>query len=177
MDVVGTQLDTDPDIEPDTELKIEQQVTLLMRRVQHMHVLSTAGDVEVERSGYGILSRIADTGPQRLSALAQTFGLDPSTITRQVQALEQDGLLRRSRDPEDRRASLLALTEAGGAVLTTTRANRLERLREALAHWSHEEWEQFGRLLEDFNASIGAVLEARSDGDARGLSAPAAPAR
>jgi DNA-binding MarR family transcriptional regulator len=145
--------------------RIERQLTLLLRRVQHMHALSSPDGVDLDRSGYGILSRIADLGPQRLSALAQTFGLDPSTITRQVQALEGSGLVRRSADPEDRRASLLDLTTAGHEVLGSTRRLRVERLRGAMAHWSEEEQHTFGRLLEDFNDSVGRAA----------LSAPAPP--
>ena len=134
--------------------RIERQLTLLLRRVQHIHGLSVPDGVDLDRSGYGIMSRIADSGPQRLSALAQVFGLDPSTITRQVQALESTGLLRRSPDPQDRRASLLDLTASGHDVLGSTRRLRVERLRDAVAHWSEEERHTFGRLLEDFNASV-----------------------
>ena len=145
----------------ETELLIERQLTLLLRRVQHMHGMTAPdGNVEVDRSGYGILSRIADSGPQRLSELAHTFGLDPSTITRQVQALEGSGLLERRRDPHDRRASLLTLTQAGRDVLGSTRSLRIERLRAAMSAWSSEERRTFGRLLEDFNDAVGRTVAA-----------------
>ena len=151
----------------DGELLIERQLTLLLRRVQHMHGLTAADGVELDRSGYGIMSRIADSGPQRLSALAHAFGLDPSTITRQVQSLESSGLLERSRDPQDRRASLLTLTQAGRDVLGSTRRQRVQRLRDAMAAWSPEERLTFGRLLEDFNEAVGRTLEgsALQDGE------------
>ena len=68
--------------------QIEQQITVLLRRVQRIHLSTTSGDVNLERSAYGIMCKLADEGPQRLGALAVAFGLDPSTITRQVQALE-----------------------------------------------------------------------------------------
>ena len=72
--------------------QIEQQMTVLLRRVQRIHLSTTTGDVNLERSAYGIMCKLADEGPQRLGALATAFGLDPSTITRQVQALEEIGL-------------------------------------------------------------------------------------
>jgi DNA-binding MarR family transcriptional regulator len=152
----------------ETEL-IERQLTLLLRRVQHMHGLSApdgthGGDgthgTDLDRSGYGILSRIADSGPQRLSALARAFGLDPSTITRQVQALESQGLLERQRDPRDRRASLLRLTETGHARLGDTRRLRVQRLRDAMSAWSAEDRSTFGRLLADFNEAVGRTVPA-----------------
>ena len=72
--------------------QIEQQLTVLLRRVQRIHLSTAMGDVNLERSAYGILCKLSDEGPQRLGALANAFGLDPSTITRQVQALEELGL-------------------------------------------------------------------------------------
>jgi len=140
------------EVRTETELRIERQLTLLQRRVHHMH--GTPDGVDLDRAGYGIMSRIEDSGPQRLSALAHAFGLDPSTITRQVQTLEGSGLLERSRDPLDRRASLLDLTATGREVLTSTRDLRLSRLREAMARWSSEEQVTFGRLLADFNEAV-----------------------
>ena len=140
----------------ETGLRIERQLTLLQRRVQHMH--GTPEGVDLDRSGYGIMSRIEDSGPQRLSALAHAFGLDPSTITRQVQALETSGLLQRNRDPQDRRASLLELTETGHDVLGSTRTLRLQRLGDAIDSWSVEEQTTFGRLLEDFNDAVGRTV-------------------
>ena len=82
--------------------QIEQQITVLLRRVQRIHLSTTSGDVNLERSAYGIMCKLADEGPQRLGALATAFGLDPSTITRQVQALEEIGLASRQTDPSDR---------------------------------------------------------------------------
>ena len=86
---------------------------MLLRRVQRIHLSTSDGDVDLDRSAYGIMCRLADEGPQRLGALAQAFGLDPSTITRQVQALEEIGLASRKTDPSDRRASILDLTAEG----------------------------------------------------------------
>ncbi len=139
--------------------RIEQQLTMLLRRTQRIHFTTAAGEVELDRSGYGIMCRLHDEGAQRLSALAQAFGLDPSTITRQVQALEGSGLVRREVDPTDRRASLLDLSEEGRKVLTETRERRRARLQEALDDWSAQDLEDFGRLLEQFNGSIDRLVQ------------------
>src|SRR5437763_5315857 len=104
--------------------QIEQQMTVLLRRVQRIDLSTTVGDVNLERSAYGIMCKLADEGPQRLGALANAFGLDPSTITRQVQALEEIGLAARRTDPTDRRASILDLSDTGRAVLDQTTTHR-----------------------------------------------------
>jgi DNA-binding MarR family transcriptional regulator len=139
--------------------QIEQQLTVLLRRVQRIHISTSAGDIDLDRSAYGLMCRLADEGPQRLGALATAFGLDPSTITRQVQALEKSGLAARSVDREDRRASILDLTEEGRTVLERTRSYRRSRLEQALADWPDEDREQLGRLLEQLNVSIARLVD------------------
>ena len=138
--------------------QIEQQITVLLRRVQRIHLSTTTGDVNLERSAYGIMCRLADEGPQRLGALATAFGLDPSTITRQVQALEEIGLAARTTDPSDRRASILDLTDNGREVLDTTRTRRRSKLQRALSDWPESDLTDFGRLLKEFNASLDRIL-------------------
>ncbi len=139
--------------------KIEQQMTVLLRRGQRIHLSTAAGGMTLERSAYGILCQLADEGPQRLGTLATAFGLDPSTITRQVKALEDAGLAARTPDTTDRRASILDLTEEGSNVLASTRLHRRTRLYEAMSDWSLEDRTEFGRLLEQFNASVDKLLE------------------
>lgn len=146
------------------DMRIEQQLTVLLRRVQRIHMVTGTGDVHLERSSYGILCQLADEGPQRLGALAQAFGLDPSTITRQVQALESLGLAERSTDPTDRRASILDLTTEGRVALDRTRQHRRDRLEQVLAHWEPTDREEFARLLATFNESVEALMTASARG-------------
>jgi DNA-binding MarR family transcriptional regulator len=139
--------------------RIEQQLTMLLRRVQSIHISTSSGEMELDRSAYGILCRLADEGPQRLGALAWAFGLDPSTITRQVQALEKGGLVQRRTDDVDRRASILDLSVEGRDVLDRTRTYRRERLQELLEEWPDQDRDEFARLLTKINDSISALVE------------------
>jgi DNA-binding MarR family transcriptional regulator len=139
--------------------EIEQQMTMLLRRVQRIHVSTQVGDVALERSAYGIMCKLADEGPHRLGALATAFGLDPSTITRQVQALEEIGLASRQSDPKDRRASILDLSDTGRQVLEETRNHRRAVLQQVLSDWSRGDLDEFGRLLKEFNASLDRLTE------------------
>lgn len=141
-------------------MQIEQQMTVLLRRVQRIHLVTATGEVHLDRSAYGIMCQLADEGPHRLGAIAQAFGLDPSTITRQVQALEEAQLVDRRTDPSDRRASLLDLTDDGRHALEQTRAYRRERLRAALSEWTPADRTEFGRLLGQFNQSVDRLIAA-----------------
>ena len=139
--------------------QIEQQMTMLLRRVQKIHVSTQVGDVSLERSAYGIMCKLADEGPHRLGELATAFGLDPSTITRQVQALEEIGLASRKVDPKDRRASILDLTENGRQVLAQTRGHRRAVLQQVLSDWPSADLDEFARLLKEFNASLDLLSD------------------
>jgi DNA-binding MarR family transcriptional regulator len=139
--------------------QIEQQMTMLLRRVQRIHVSTQNGEVALERSAYGIMCKLADEGPHRLGALATAFGLDPSTITRQVQALEEMGLAARQADPTDRRASILDLTDTGRQVLEQTRKHRRAVLQQVISDWPQADLDEFGRLLKEFNASIDRLAD------------------
>ncbi|MFF9071460.1 MarR family winged helix-turn-helix transcriptional regulator [Streptomyces sp. NPDC014872] len=57
-----------------------------------------------------------DGGPVRQSELIKVMDLDPSTVTKMLQRLEQAGHVRRSPDPDDRRAVLVEATEESCAL-------------------------------------------------------------
>lgn len=135
-----------------TNAQIEQQLTILLRRVQRIHISTSAGEMDLDRSAYGIMCQLADLGPQRLGALAHKFGLDPSTITRQVQALETAELVERTTDPADRRASILDLTTEGARILAAERARRRARLDDVLSDWPTQDRSEFARLLTKWNS-------------------------
>lgn len=141
----------------DAQERIEQQLTMLFRRAQRVHIMGGYAGVELDRSAYAILCRLDDDGPQRLGALATVFGLDPSTITRQVQSLERAGLAKRSTDPRDRRVSLLALTDEGLDAVHATRSHRRGQLSQMLTHWPEDDVAVFASLLERFNDSLDRI--------------------
>jgi DNA-binding MarR family transcriptional regulator len=60
-----------------------------------------------------VLNRINREGPMRLTALAKAEGASQSGMTQLVQRMERQGLLERWSDPDDGRASLVMLGEAG----------------------------------------------------------------
>lgn len=64
----------------------------------------------------------------RLGTLGRRLGISPSTLTRNLARLEEDGLVARIADSEDGRAARVALTAAGHRM-----ADRLERQEEAFA--------------------------------------------
>jgi DNA-binding MarR family transcriptional regulator len=133
---------------------IEQQLFKLMRRSNAIHVTTASGEVELERSSYGILCLLADEGPQRLGAIAGAFHLDPSTVTRQAQTVVRLGLAEKTQDAGDRRATLLSLTKIGNESVAAARTFRRQALDLLLGEWSAAELETFATLLGKFNGTV-----------------------
>ncbi len=90
------------------------------------------------------LVTVDERGPLRISALASQESLGAPAATRVVASLEEAGLVTRSSDPDDKRASLISLTQVGGETLKVLRKERATGLGAQLDALSESE----RRLLE-----------------------------
>ncbi|ADP80456.1 nitroreductase/quinone reductase family protein [Pseudofrankia inefficax] len=63
-----------------------------------------------------LLLELARTGPRIQAQLSEALGCEPPSVTLMTRKLEASGHLRRTADPSDRRASVVALTDRGQAV-------------------------------------------------------------
>lgn len=105
---------------------------------------------DVEWSAHVVLKCLQAEGAIRAGSLAEILRSDPSTVSRQVAALVKEGLLERRADPDDGRASLLALTDKGVAVLADHDRIRLRYFAAMLADWDDTDLRQFSGLLARF---------------------------
>jgi DNA-binding MarR family transcriptional regulator len=94
-----------------------------------------------------ILSVLVFGGPCSLGALARAEQVKAPTMTRLVQALEADGLVERSRDPDDARSSHVRATARGRRILLRARERRVRALARTLADLSTAERERLARAL------------------------------
>lgn len=79
------------------------------------------------------LSVLAFGGPMNLTTLAAVEQVQAPTMTKVVQALEADGLVRRERDARDRRGTRLRVTARGKRIMEEGRRRRVRRLAEELS--------------------------------------------
>ena len=89
------------------------------------------------------------------SGLAKELRIEGATVTRHLDRLERDGLVDRSRDPEDRRQISVALTPAGKALHRRLRAvaRRLDdRVCEGLTERDRSDLQ---RVLERIRTNVG----------------------
>ena len=85
------------------------------------------------------LSVVVFAGPIGIGALATAEGVAAPTMTRLVDGLERDGLVRRRPDPADARGVLVEPTATGKRILTKGRRQRVRTLAEGLAGLTSEE--------------------------------------
>ncbi|MGC0332819.1 DNA-binding MarR family transcriptional regulator [Streptomyces sp. SAI-170] len=94
-----------------------------------------------------VMMHLWEQGPSRQSDLIKMLDLDPSTITKMLQRLEQAGHVRRLPDPADRRAVLVEATEGSTKLLTEVERAWGTLEERTLAGLSATEREQFLALL------------------------------
>jgi DNA-binding MarR family transcriptional regulator len=116
------------------------------------------GDV-IDYSAFPILKLLCHQGPSRLSSVAQVLGLDASTVSRHVKQLEDRGLLERTDDPDDRRASRIDVSDLGRSTLNDAFALRRQVISAALEEWSPEERDTLQGLVQRLVEALVVPLD------------------
>jgi DNA-binding MarR family transcriptional regulator len=137
-------------------------VARVMNQVRVHAKLRAEAGVDIDRAGGAVLYKLLVEGESlRLCDLAERLGIDSPAVTRKVQQLEHLGLIVRSPDPADGRASRLLLTDEGERSIEKLLGARRVWLEELLAEWPAEDRTQFARLLQLFASTIEQDVEAR----------------
>lgn len=104
----------------------------------------------IGRPEFDVLATLRRSGPPyELSpgALAAAMMMSSGGTTARLDRLEQDGLVRRSPDPDDRRGVLVDLTDKGRELVDAALTAGLTRQQELLAHLSVRQQRQLAGLL------------------------------
>lgn len=109
-------------------------------------------------SSYEVLLYLADSpeGRLRMSELADSVLLSRSGLTRLVDRLERDGLLRRTRCEEDQRGWFAEITDEGRELFERARVTHLDGVRQRF----------LSRLSADEQRTLAALWEKVSPGAA-----------
>lgn len=109
--------------------------------------LRREGESKLTASQVSALATVEEMGPLRISTLAAHESMDPSVATRVVAGLESQGLLERADDPDDKRASLIDLSEIGRVALGELWQARTVRLSARLERLTAKERRAIGAAL------------------------------
>jgi DNA-binding MarR family transcriptional regulator len=83
----------------------------------------------VRTTQFSILAKLERLGPMTINALAEQMMMDRTTLGRNIQPLERDGLIAVEKGRTDRRSKELRLTDAGTAQLRAATAGWREAQR------------------------------------------------
>jgi len=103
--------------------------------------------VGIDARDYGVLALIAELGPLSQQNLAQLLHVDRSTMVALVDELESRGLVRRRRNPSDRRAYAIEATSDGLRAQERAAGLLAECERHFLDPLSSEDQRAFRALL------------------------------
>jgi DNA-binding MarR family transcriptional regulator len=136
---------------------LEQQVSVMIRRIRRViGERSRAVHPELQSSSYLMLSWLNQHGPQRASAMAEAFGIDKGAISRQVQHLLDLGLIDRTPDPADGRATLISISADASRRMAEVAVDRRRWLDDRLVDWDDDDLAEFVRMLGGYNAALDA---------------------
>lgn len=141
---------------------IETQMALLMRLGEATR-RSTGGPAHraLDRAAYVILRQLEKDGPLNVSVLAAALNLDGSTVTRQVTALQKDGLIERRRDPKDGRGTVIAATALGLQQVDAVRQARRVVYGAVLKDYSEADRRELAVVLERFVEALAEHMRSR----------------
>lgn len=110
------------------------------------------------RRTYLLLGHLEATGPASIGEMAQAFGADSATVSREAFLMLRDGLVEPLAEPEiPARTPRFALTRHGRARLDHHRRHKVEGLRQAVDGWEPGEVVALLGYVERLTDGIGAV--------------------
>lgn len=141
---------------PDTTAladRLRLSVTRLARQLRRH------SDIGASPTQISALATIERRGPLTLGELAAHEGVQPPTVTAAVGRLEQQGLVERQPDPDDRRIARVVATREGRKLLARNRSRKTAFLTRRLAGLDDDERARLAAAVE----VLERVLEPEGD--------------
>jgi DNA-binding MarR family transcriptional regulator len=85
-------------------------------------------------------------GPSKMSDVASMLGVKPPAASAAVDSLEREGFVERIHDADDRRVTIVHITEGGRAALHAVEAHRRDAMRSYLNVLSEEDVKHMIRI-------------------------------
>ena len=127
----------------DAYFALTEAVSLLQHRVEQQ--LRTEGDLSYVQ--FQLLARLAARGPLTMTELADGVVYSRSGLTYQAGLLEQAGLITRAPSPDDERATLVAITDAGRALIGRVMPGHVQVTRLLLDPLSDQDVDQLRDIM------------------------------
>lgn len=125
-------------------------------------ILAKSGE-SLDQASHQTLRHLLAWGSMRPTALAEVLATGASHVSKIVRRLESDGLVQRTTDPSDRRATLISLTDEGEKAAQSVYALGDRMIEEVLEGWSAADIERYtdltARFVQDAITAAERMLE------------------
>ncbi|SRR6056297_2036416 len=120
----------------------------LMRSVESMNnrLNRHLYEADLTVSQFGVLEVLHHLGPLNQRAIGEKLLKSGGNITMVIDNLEKCGYVKRERDPDDRRAVLIHLTDSGKSFIKDFFPKHLDKIKEEFSVLTEDEKEELGRL-------------------------------
>ena len=125
-----------------------------------------ASALGVTRAQWKVLFRLTRFPGLRQVELADMLDVEPITLCRIVDRLEEAELVERRRDPEDRRAWRLQVTDKAKPLVERLKSLGSELVGEAFADIDRSELDQVRGVLARVRENVAAVQRGRKEAEA-----------
>jgi DNA-binding MarR family transcriptional regulator len=115
---------SDSSLEPEPTARLRAAIGKLSRRLR-----PTLAGGQLTPSQISVLFTIVRSGPLRLTELAEIESLNPTMLSRLVGNLSDAGLIRRTADPDDRRAARVEASAQGRRLRERIHRERTQALQ------------------------------------------------
>lgn len=151
------------DIDPKT-IRLMDELGFVSRSLYHM------GEQSVDEAGrsfaqYRVLmhlffaEQMGEHSRLNPSEISDRQGVSRNTMSSFIRDLEEDGLIERTLDPDDRRRFNIGLTDSGRALVSQHTRSHLETIDHCFSALTIEEKETLFQLLQKLGAHVAVVRQ------------------
>lgn len=140
--------------------RVQEEVRAVVHRAKRViggraHAVHPA----LQGASYLLLGWLARHEPLRAAAIVEALGSDKGALSRQLQHLEELGLVERTPCPGDRRATLVSVTAEARRRLDGVEDREARALCERLSQWTVGDLDELADRLAAYNQAVAEVAE------------------
>jgi DNA-binding MarR family transcriptional regulator len=129
-------------------------ITAAARSPRQRDRIARATGLPLTIASIGALRVVEQGDSPSATEVAHKLGIDPSTVSRQLRPLEEQGLVTRTVDGSDRRVTRLSVTAAGRRALERVERSAIDTLASALESWSADDRALLAQLITRLNDDL-----------------------
>jgi DNA-binding MarR family transcriptional regulator len=152
-----------PQIDPKT-IRLMDELGFVSRSMYHMREQSV-DEAGLSFAQYRVLmhlffaEQMGDRSELNPSEISDRQGVSRNTMSAFIRNLEEEGLVERRLDPDDRRRFNISLTDSGRAIVSDYTRDHLKTVDQCFSALAPDEQETLFNLLQKLGAHITAVRQ------------------